>query len=301
MDVSATCATSASSDDNSLTMEARIVGYLAHLDILRRRAQSPPEDPAERASWAVRLKEDCMKFVPKLREAAADALEDAAWLDVPGSMDLYMQVNAALESCATCHKLADAALATWSVEQALELTMEHCLETCARRAKILDEGIANSIPEAVKDLNAGRISCPEGCCIVRTSDPVVHFVLYRSDKESEILDLVNQEANQTASLARSASVPSLGSYGWNLMKKVSAKVKQFSNNRKQKEGYIYLGTLAYSLMGGSDSGVEWARKQREKQEQVLETIPQYSSEFTDQDCEKNQSFQPGVRNRRVSM
>mmetsp|Transcript_50836 Transcript_50836/g.95333 ORF Transcript_50836/g.95333 Transcript_50836/m.95333 type:complete len:98 (-) Transcript_50836:141-434(-) len=94
----------------------------------------------------------------------------------------------------------------------------------------------------------------------------------------------------------SASAPSLrhtfANVSWMLMKSASASVQALATKRKEKEGYLFLGKIAYSLMGGSDSEVsdevkEWATKHTGAQEQMEGNVSQKSLEDAAQETEKN--------------
>mmetsp|Transcript_22904 Transcript_22904/g.42435 ORF Transcript_22904/g.42435 Transcript_22904/m.42435 type:complete len:202 (+) Transcript_22904:91-696(+) len=172
------------------SLRVALSDYNSKVTKLQSQAQSPPVDISERAPWAKKLKEDALKLAANFTELAGDALE-ADCVGFAGATEIRTQVADALERCANCANAAELALLTWSLEQTFQLGTEDELDSFGDKAQVLNKSVINSVSQAIKQLNAGDISCPEGYCVVYSSKAQAYYALYRSDKKDATLTLFN--------------------------------------------------------------------------------------------------------------
>mmetsp|Transcript_64850 Transcript_64850/g.122996 ORF Transcript_64850/g.122996 Transcript_64850/m.122996 type:complete len:304 (-) Transcript_64850:342-1253(-) len=250
---------SPASDASAAALLAVLSDYSSEIDALLSQTQSPPSDKSERNVWATTVKKDCERLIDNMFRLSTDA-QQAARFDVPGAQEVCAKVDTALMSCARCYRLANEAVQTWSAEQAFRLDSQHTLETIHEVAMVLDQSAYNTISQAVEDLNAGIISCPEGWCIVRSLSEV-YFVLFRSDKREQALMLFDPGDEPTRTWSEAAGREfGVDRYHFGDVCRMSVRATKtnmldWATREKTKEGYefgdLFLKRLACAMFGGS--------------------------------------------------
>mmetsp|Transcript_55888 Transcript_55888/g.105281 ORF Transcript_55888/g.105281 Transcript_55888/m.105281 type:complete len:382 (+) Transcript_55888:98-1243(+) len=259
-------------------------GLNEELDKLQVAAQSPPKEISERNAWATKVKEDSLDLVHKFDDLAADVL-DAAASGAPGAMNVYSKVNVALEACATCHKLTEVALCTWTPEQTFELCPESELASHQDKAQVIPKNDASGVSEGAEKLNVGSLSCEKGYCIVWSVRKDKYFVLYRSDKKEETFELFNMEEakkwdwRDSAGRAHGDDGYHFGDLSRTFLKHTKSSVSEWARG-KTRPGYefgdLFLKNLCLCCCCGGSSPTaeleEIAKKLQEQRTQANELL-----------------------------
>lgn len=266
----------AGGDGSETSLMAVYEALNKELEELTRAAQTPPEEISKRNAWATGVKEESLKLVHKFDDLAADVL-DAAASNVPGAMNVYSKVNVALEACATCHKLTEVALETWSPEQTFELCPESELSSYSDKAQVIDKQVATGVTKAAEALMAGSVSCAQGYCIVYSSNKELYFVLYRSDKKEEAFKLFHMEEAVTwnwrdsAGRAHGDDGYHFGDLSRTVVMHTKTNLKKWASRSKTKEGYefgdLFLKRLAVCCCGSASDTAQLEEVAKTLQEQ----------------------------------
>lgn len=246
-------------DASAASLSVVLSGYSSEIDALLSQADLPPVDKSERYTWADGVEEECKKLMNNLFRLRTDA-QQAAELHVPGTKEICTKVDAALMSCARCYRMANEALQTWSVEQSFRLVSKLDVETLNKVAMVLDKSAYSSISKAVEDLNAGRLSCPEGCCIVQSASDGC-YVLFRSDKRERALDLFDAEVEPSVTWSEAAGREygadryRFGDVLRTSVRATKTNMLDWATREKTRRGYefgdLFLKRLASTMFGGS--------------------------------------------------
>merc|ERR1712087_268214 len=79
---------------------------------------------------------------------------------------------------------------TWSKDNSYSIGQD--ISKCTYDVMVMDQQAYPSLANAVEALNAGTLQCPRGICIVRSEQQKLYFLLARSDKLPECIDIAKK-------------------------------------------------------------------------------------------------------------